>query len=287
MRVWGLFAAGIAVAASLACGLRSASAPTPAACAPGLAGIDGACVTVDEARAYCGPTARWDGARCVMRECARTEALDTSDGRCAVTKTLRELALRDHMNVDADQTFACHDDHVLVVSAGHLSCLPRDALRPRGRAVACAPGTLDAEGGKTGACVSLGIRGAAGDAYTIDVSRWAALVLGPDGGEGTPEVCGPLGASPRSFGVGPAVEARATLEIGLIFPNNDVTQVRSTAIATGAGTGKEGADAASRAIAPLVEILRAWGGTASVASLTVRVHCKIAGGAPPMAVSRD
>src|SRR4051812_39536827 len=136
MRVWGLFAGGILLASACkatppcapsANGANAANAAGPrcmdaahacphdaeraasgsCACAPGLEVVDGACVSADDARAYCGATARWSsgsGARCVARTCGRGEALDTSDGSCVVTRALREMAQRDRLLIEPDET---------------------------------------------------------------------------------------------------------------------------------------------------------------------------------------
>ena len=152
----------------------------------------------------------------------------------------------------------------------------------------CAAGEL----GDGKRCETVGVRGdVAGDGYTVDVSRWASIALGRDGGDGSARLCSALAATPRAFAVGPGMRARAQIAIELIFPNNDVTLVSARIDARGSGTGHVFADGAgnevaSRAVMTLVSTLRAFGGTASAASVTTHVSCTLEGGAPPMAVPR-
>jgi hypothetical protein len=265
------------------------------ACAAGLVVLDGACVAPEDARRYCGIAARWSGEGCVVRACPPGEPLDATTGACVPSRSLREIAARDHLILDPDQTLGCHEGHTLIVSAGHPACLPNALICARGArwsGASCAaePSCPAGELMEGSSCRPLALRGAAGDAYTIDVSRWAAIVLGADGGAGGERLCRPLEASPRVLGAGPAMVTHVVVTIELIFPNNDVTQVAARVDARDEATAKplppEAADLTSRALAPLVQGLRAFGGTSSSASLSTRVRCVIAGGAPPMSVPR-
>ena len=265
------------------------------ACAHGLATIDGACVADDGARAYCGAGSTWNGERCVTRACALGEARDTASGACVVARTLREMAVRDHLMLDPDQRLGCHDQFTLVVSAGHPACLPESLACPRGavrKDGACAP-ELACDAGEirdARACAPLVSNGSARDPTLVDVSRWSAAAFGPDGGDGAIDLCAPLAESPRAFGVGPAAKLGVRIEIELNFPDNDVTQVTTKVNTTEAAADRplpsDGAALATRSVVSLVALLRALGGTSSAASLSTRVICAIDGGLPPMSVPR-
>ena len=256
----------------------------------------GGCVSPRETSAFCGAGARWDGERCVTAACVKGEARDTSNGGCVVARTLREMALRDHLVLESDQILGCHDAYALVVSGGHPACLPDAATCARGARfidgscvaeIACNAGEVR-DGGR---CWPIVAPGAARDAYAIDVSRWSSIVLGPDGGKGASDLCGPLAESPRALGVGPSGKVDARIEIELNFPDNDVTQVTSRVRVRDGSSDRplpsDGASLAARSIDSLVSALRALGGSASAASVTTHVTCTIDGGLPPMSVARS
>ena len=119
----------------------------------------------------------------------------------------------------------------------------------------------------------------------IDVGRWVRAMLGPDGGEGTRRLCGPLQERPWDFDVGLGGARTVALSVELVFPDNDVTQLTLRAQALDATTltplGGEAPRAAEAALDSLLVPLRALGGSADAASATLRVTCTIRGGLRP------
>jgi hypothetical protein len=97
---------------------------------------------------------------------------------------------------------------------------------------------------------------------TVDVATWARVVLGPDGAEGAPDFCAPVRLA----------EPHGRFQVQLTFPDNDVTQVAATVTAE-TGTTGTASDAAQRSVDQLLGLLRALGGTASAASVTLGLGC--------------
>jgi hypothetical protein len=303
-------AAGAAMCAGASCPAESTRTRGECACAPGLRALHGACVSAAESEAYCGSSARWIGGQCAPRVCPEGHPVDAVGGACVPTRALRGIALRERIPLEEDQTLGCHDGSALISDGSHATCVPRATTCARGTrwagaacaaARSCPVGAVVSGAG----CEPLGIRGAAGDGYTVDVSRWALAVLGPDGGAGSAVLCRPLEQNPGALGIVPGTSGRLRITIELLFPNNDVTQVaaridateeaervepdpeghpeHATAPATRA-VPHEGSRLATAAVQSLTAALRALGGTSSAASLTRTVHCAIDGGTPPMAI---
>jgi hypothetical protein len=147
---------------------------------------------------------------------------------------------------------------------------------------------------------------------TVDVGAWAALVLGPDGGPGSAELCLPLAQRPDAFGLSKGESTPVRLLISLTIPDQDMTRVHArtliqkdpswrkgpkTQTGDGAKTQTKDSDgddhnrehgdspveamspvaqaAASAAVETLVEALRGLGGEASASEVKVEVRCSI------------
>ena len=190
-------------------------------CTPGDLAVLGACVPPAVGDAYCGRAGRMDVDGCAFRSCAQGELLDLANGSC-----IRDTAVP-HVS-------PCPENTSFVVESGSAAFVPSEAACPRGatrngrlcaRAPRCPPGTL-AEGKEGKSCrpiVTLSTRGQ----RTVDVGAWAALVLGPDGGPGTPELCRPLVQHFETLGMARGESLALRIGISLAIPDQDITRVHA------------------------------------------------------------
>jgi hypothetical protein len=248
------------------------------ACLPDSAPLLGACVPPAVADAYCGPAARYGVGGCSFRPCADGTALDAATGAC-----LSKAAL-----VVAGASL-CGEGKASIVSQGRSFCVPQDAACPRGTVrdgalcagrPLCPPGTLV----DRGVCRPLVTVGGRGDLPRVDLGAWAGVVLGVDGGPGTPDLCRPLWMRPDVFGPVPDGSGALGLRIVISAPDQDLT--RAFAHVTLARPGDEpratarapSAEAESLALASvstLLEPLRGLGGEASTANVELNVSCAL------------
>jgi hypothetical protein len=301
---------------------RPAASPVPAepACAPHTFPIAGACLDDVEARAYCGSGAEPEGGGCLPEVCEDGAPRDLATGNCVPVLALRKLGAGKHGVAKADASVSC-DDAGLVVDDESVGCLTRAATCGRGSSWedgacradrACSPGFVREafvpaaadvvsirDGGRLpdatvparapAACVPV-VRRDHGETI-LDVGTWIRLVIGPDGGPGTPAICGPLAQRPWLAGVGPGSHAVVEVRVDLLFPDNNVSEARVTATAR-LGSDPPGADPVapfllSKYLDPLWKTLHVLGGTASASSATVRVRCAVDGGLRPKGVATD
>jgi len=238
----------------------------------------GACVPPAVGDSYCGPAARLGADGCVFRQCPADERLDAVTGACLQRAAVSPGA-------------ACAGPRKPIIEQGRVVCVEPDAACPRGtrsvgdagagcaRPPSCPPGSL-----WSGAdCRPVVQRGARGDAPRVDVGGWAALVLGTDGGPGSPELCRSLALRPDVFGVVPAGVATVRAQVTLVVPDQDLTRVyarvQGDVLGDGAGHALSGDAEAllAHAVDTLVEPLRGLGGEASAAILELQVKCKVGG----------
>jgi hypothetical protein len=277
--------------------------PARCECSPGHPLLLGACVTTSVVDAYCGPASRPGEGRCVFRDCAGVEGLDADDGACVpLTSVVRSGP-------------ACPSASALIIDARKTACVPRDAACPRGTVpgasgrceapASCPPGALW-DGHACQTIVTMGPRGA-----VVDVGTWANRVLGPDGGNGSAELCRPLQSAPGAFELSTGDHVTVRLAIALSVPDQDLSRAYAEVEASNAGfapsapppddgasqpTQSPADPAAARsdkplpeaalararqAVASLVEPLRALGGESSTAALAVRVDCLVSLTSPP------
>ena len=226
------------------------------------------------------------GAACAFPACGDGEVADVDAG-CV-----------DLAGVSRGGPKACSAG-TLVVEGRRFACVPADAACPQGSRAAparapggtldgtdggasicehrpsCPPGSLEAGG----ACRPVVLRSARGP--VVDVGAWATLVLGADGGPGSPDLCRPLQTHPFEVGLAPGESLELALRIGLRVPDQDVAAVHArVALQVAAPTSRPiapGATAlAERAVAALVEPLRGLGGQASASSVELELRCNVA-----------
>ena len=102
-----------------------------------------------------------------------------------------------------------------------------------------------------------------GSGNVVDVGTWARVVLGSDSGEGSSSFCAPI----RESGAG-------RFQIQLVFADNDITRASGT-LTPAPGTLPVAADAAQHAFQDLMAALRYLGGTASAATVSLDVVCRV------------
>lgn len=229
---------------------RGPSTPPPArACRADQRLALGACVSPPLAARLCGPSAQVTLDGCAPRPpCERGRARDLDSGACVPARDVRTLASTVGIMVAEDEALVCPDGELVtaVVEASppgpRLGCLPL----PHVTRAAAWP-----------------IRTARG----VDVGAWLRAAIGPEGGQAAAPLCDALKRGPSALAVAATTEVR--VEVTLVFPDNDVSQVIRTVRGSGAGTAElEGV------VGPMVEALQNFGGTADQASIGTSVICK-------------
>ena len=104
-------------------------------------------------------------------------------------------------------------------------------------------------------------------ALGVDVAAWLRAAIGPEGGQAAAPLCDALKRGPGALAIAASVDVR--VDVSLVFPDNDVTQLRSTVRGSGAGTAELEA-----VVGPMVEALRNLGGTADQAAIGTSVVCR-------------
>jgi hypothetical protein len=193
----------------------------------------------------------------------------------------------------------CPEGTTAVVENALVACVPLDATCPRGtfrkadvcvRPPRCPPGTL-ATLADAASCRPIVTLGAAQGHPSIDVGAWVALVLGPDGGLGTPELCRPLVHHLDALGAAPHAPFAVRIRIVLAAPDQDISRIHaevyvardprdtagSKALPENGGDGvalpRAAQDAARESVETLLEPLRGLGGDANAANVKAEVHC--------------
>jgi hypothetical protein len=262
------------------------SAPNAAgrcACSEGDVSLFGACVPPSVADAFCGPAAVVDspadgaGGGCVFRSCGSDDALDLSSGACVARGPLPHAG-----------SVACSEPALPIVEEGRPLCVSPAATCPRGttrgtgaktctRPPGCPPGALP-DGSSCRAIVTTG--GLTGHAAgpRVDVGAWATLVLGVNGGPGSPALCQPLAQRPDILPA-PAGGARTLhIALALLMPDEDVSRLHAE-LETRDTTGHDVAPAVqalvSASVSTLLELLRSLGGEASTAVVELEVSCAL------------
>jgi hypothetical protein len=234
--------------------------------------VRGACVDDAAVARYCGRAAHWDGA-CVDDACPAGQVRDDVTAECLGTRALRAIGERQQTG----DVPSCREGLVLRIAAGRARCDAQRAPIPRDR---CPAG--QALEPTSGACVVLRV------ADSVDATAWARAVLGADGTEGSPWLCGRLAADPGAYGLVSGATTTVELEVDLLMPNNDVSLARARTKASEmsvGGVSRPLPNAAEvlvdRAVEAETELFRALGGTANTAALTVRVRCSLHAGMAP------
>lgn len=241
--------------------LKAASGPSGAGCPAQLRLLLGACVSPAIAAKACGAAALATLDGCAPRPpCEPGRARDLETGECLPHRDTRAIATSLGLLVGEDELLSCPDGGQLATGAvedtppgPRIGCLPARL----GRSVVCPVGELP---GPSGPCQRVG------DGARIDVVRWLHAAIGPDGGAGAPPLCAALAQSPGALANAGPREVR--VQVAVVFPDNDVTQVSATVHGAGAGPGE-----LEHVVAPLIEALRSLGGVASQASIITAVRC--------------
>ena len=281
-----------------ACTARPPTVPAkPVACVPHTWNVAGACVPDDDARDYCGKAAAPAGGGCAPGSCAGNGPLDLASGECVPMLKLKKLALAQHIDLKEEGALGCSNPEAsLAVEGETFACLPAAATCGRGAGWsdgACRADPPCPEGSvldPTGACVWVMRR--EGNDRLLDVGTWVRLVIGPDGGNGSSAICGPLLQRPWLAGVVPHGRAAIGVRVDLVFPDNDVHEARVTAsarkdVGPHAGEAMPSIPVVARQLEPVWKALRALGGMANAASATVEVRCTVEGGSDAISVPRS
>jgi hypothetical protein len=221
-------------------------------CRPDLRLLFGACVSARTAVAHCGAAAVVTPAGCAaLPPCEPGRARDLVTGECLARREVRDLA--------ASLGILVADDD----AAGSVPL-----FRSSG-----APGAAT--------CSRLIAAGSSSGGLEVDVVRWVQAVAGADGGPGAPPLCRAWGRSPGFLGSTTAADARFTLS--LRFPDNDVSLVVAEVRSSDAAAAIE----LEHVLRPMIEALRALGGTAKQAAMSTTVRCMRSGGARPSSVPAE
>lgn len=241
------------------------------ACRSGDLPVLGACLPPAVADAYCGRAGRASADGCTFVACATEEALDSDTG-CV------PIASLEHGGASA-----CPPGTALVVASGRTACVAPDVVCPRGsgargascvRPPRCPAGTL----GSGGACRPIVVRRHAGTPV-VDVAAWASIVLGIDGGPGSPDLCRPLQAHPAAFGVDQGESLVVEVQVALTAPDEDITRVVSEvevrARAQGRSLPPGAAPLVQAVVGSLLEPLRGLGGQVLATRTAGTFRCTI------------
>lgn len=271
-------------------------ATTPPACAAHTFPLAGACVPEEDARAYCGNVAAPEAGGCVQNACAAGDPLDLGSGECVPRMKLHKLASARNVDRVDDGLLGCaKDDAALSVEGSNVVCIPRKVQCGRGARwsidhcrpdAACPAGSVP---DSAGACVGV-VRRENGESV-LDVGTWIRSVVGPDGGEGTSAICGPVMERPWLAGVVAHGNAVLEVQVDIVFPDNDVAHARVTAKAR-RRFDPHSAEPASlmtvtESLEPVWKALRSVGGVASAASASAGVHCALEGGTDAIAIPHE
>jgi hypothetical protein len=254
---------------------------------------------------------------CVFRACSGGEVLDVVSGACVAPPGIAGL-LPAAPAARGPGLEVCPPPLAPVVSEGRLACLAPEAQCPRGtrldgnqcvRPNPCPPGALADETTRA-SCRPVVTQGpdsqrsgfghGGSESHVVDVGAWAALVLGADGGPGSPELCRPLAQQPDAFtslraalDASKGGSAALRLRISLTLPDQDVTRVhaqvevalepeaphRSAGASpppSSAGPAAQPAQAAAEeAVGTLLEPLRGLGGEGNAREVKVEVRCEL------------
>jgi hypothetical protein len=263
-------------------------------CRPDLRLLFGACVSARTAVAHCGAAAVVTPAGCAaLPPCEPGRARDLVTGECLARREVRDLAASLGILVADDDVLGCPDGSDLASVTGargeagdgapRLGCVTREG--PATLPIACAAGSvpLFRSSGAPGAatCSRLIAAGSSSGGLEVDVVRWVQAVAGADGGPGAPPLCRAWGRSPGFLGSTTAADARFTLS--LRFPDNDVSLVVAEVRSSDAAAAIE----LEHVLRPMIEALRALGGTAKQAAMSTTVRCMRSGGARPSSVPAE
>lgn len=200
--------------------------------------------------------------------CERGRARDVDSGVCLARREVRAIAVSLGMRVVEEEVLVCPSGAELTFAGGtesaggapRLTCVSTAApARER-----CAAGAVPGPGR---GCTPVLERGTSTSELRVDVQRWLDGVVGVDAAAASPLLCDALGAR---------LPEGVRLTVSLAFPDNDVSQVILDVrgvTTSGSSDAAATADLAA-AVSPLVDALRSFGGTASLAAAARTVACR-------------
>lgn len=250
-------------------------------CRSDLRLLAGACVTPRIAADRCGPSAIVAGDGCEPRPpCEAGRPRDLATGECLPRRDARAIATTAGILVADDELLECSAGRELVMGApdargaSALGCI-RPPLSVKGPS--CPAGSIRETSGwpsrepSSGSACTRIIEGGPNREQRVDVLRWLQGIIGAEGGGAAPPLCEALAHAPRSLAVAPP--GRLQITVSAAFQDNDVSQLVWSLRLRGTITASDPAVTVelSRAVAPLMEALRALGGTASQAAVETSV----------------
>lgn len=247
-------------------------------CIDGATAFFGACMGAEALPAFCGKAARPDKGGCAFVPCRPGDVLERASGVCLPTGSQRAMAKTLGIGLYDDETLGCDGDAVLVARGEGAACAPVDqscaaGMRPKKDAgcvalEACAAGTVYRA--SEDRCVR--VVSALDDGALVDLAQWMVSVFGPDGGEGTTTVCGPLRADGR-FGQTTEEDVGFLLELRAL--GNEVANAELRLSLTNPGAPESARAVVDRGLRAPMDALRSMGGLANAATATTRVHCPL------------
>ncbi len=262
-------------------------------CKRGRVSLNSSCMTMAEANAYCGKTARYQNYGCVPITCGPGQELDQNTGTCLAKQQVDQVAQNMGVQVGANERLGCPPGLVLVVeNAQAASCVPPENACGRdevwnGQACAklqqCAPGWIFDSSQNT--CVAVNTKE---DDYTVDLQAWTVASYGPAGGKGTSAFCSGFNKKPRTFGLGPGTRMQVAVDIQVQSPGRKVIQsqvaTNARVVNSGAAVTQPGAVEIQRTAQELIAALRAQGGKTNTDTGHTNIRCTIVHAAQPAPV---
>lgn len=255
----------------------------------------GACVSPRIAEDHCGPSAIATAVDCAPRPpCEPGRPRDLANGECLPQRDARAIATSSGILVAEDERLECEAGGELAVGApdsrGALAvgCIPpvkSASSTPSSRLAPCPAGSVRVPSGTE--CTRV-IEGSSRRDARVDVVRWLQAVIGVEGGSAAPLLCEALARAPRSLSpsgvtsIPSGTGSRTQMTVSIVFQDNDVSALVWSLRLRGTITPPDPAVTVelSRAVAPLMEALRALGGAASQAAVesSVALNCPGGGG---------
>lgn len=262
-------------------------------CLKGTIPLGGACLSQEQANAYCGPGMHFENGGCAQNRCRPGDELDVSSGMCIPREQVNQAGAASGVQVGAGQQLSCPQGQKLVVDGPRVACVPLEQTCARDEGwngQACVKvqqcGTGAVFDTAKGQCVQYA-QGQEGG-LTVNVQQWAESNYGPNGGTGTSAFCGAFAKKPYSFGVNEGATAIVRVAVMLSFPNGEIARgvAQTTTVFDASGNpvparGAADVDAAATAqLAPLVH----GGGKAHQITATTTVKCAVVNAQKPIVI---
>lgn len=253
--------------------------------------LNGQCLSLADANAFCGKGFRFENGGCVAITCGPNDIMDVGTGQCVPRA---QVAASAGVQVGEGQKLGCPEGSLLVVESNTAACVPASQTCARDqlwngqacvKAAQCPTGqALEPSSGK---CVAF-TQGAGSAEVSVDVRQWAMANYGLDGGPGTSQFCSQFTRKPWAFGIGEGQQATIRVAIVMTFADGQVaTGIVQTAPSYTVGSAAvppKGVAAVQEAAQSLFVTLQRGGGVSTVPSLTTTVQCVIVNASKPIVV---